>query len=151
MYSERPKLSPRRYNSTPASQATGSRSWAFMTQFLASRGRVWVSQESISSFSKQFGPQEFSGGYLVIDVGALGFNFCLWDSNISLWELFLFLLGLILYLKERTFVHRRVDFRSLGIAFSAYIKIVYIFFSFSWKMGWGNAERYQKSLKNTYY
>ena len=144
MYSERPKLSPRRYNSTPASQATGSRSWAFMTQFLASRGRVWVSQESISSFSKQFGPQEFSGGYLVIDVGALGFNFCLWDSNISLWELFLFLLGLILYLKERTFVHRRVDFRSLGIAFSAYIKIVYILFFFFVEDGVGKCRTISK-------
>ena len=122
MYSERPKLSPRRHNSTFRGKAPGSRSQAFMTQFLASGGRVWVSQESIPSFSKQFGPQEFGGGYLVIDFGALGFNFCLWDSNISFWELFLFLLGLVLYLKEKTFVHRSVVIRSLGIAFLAYIK-----------------------------
>ena len=44
-------------------------------------------------FSKQVEPQEVGGGYLVIDFEALGVNFCLW-------ELFLFLLGLILCLKE---------------------------------------------------
>ena len=45
------------------------------------------------TFSKQLRPQEFGGRYLVIDFGALGVNFCLW-------ELFLFLLGLILFLEE---------------------------------------------------
>ena len=44
-------------------------------------------------FLKQLRPQEFCGRYLVIDFGALGVHFCLW-------ELFLLLLGLILFLEE---------------------------------------------------
>ena len=49
-------------------------------------------------FSKQFGSQKVSGGYLIIDFGALGLNFCLW-------ELFLFLL--------------RIDFVPGGVDFCA--------------------------------
>ena len=51
--------------------------------------------EPISGFGKQFGPQKVGGRYLVVDFGAVGVNFCIWDLNLSLWELLLFLLGYI--------------------------------------------------------
>ena len=62
-------------------------------------------------------PQDVGGGYLVNGFGAPGVNICLWDSILSIRELFLFLLCLILCLGDLFFVHRAIDFRSPGVEF----------------------------------